>query len=100
MVDYIVEGTEAAVVIEAALLMGEQSGERCGSIDLVGRAVGLEAVDAYVGGRVRIPAGLGIQRRDVAAGALGFAVEERLAAARPAKLKAFEAGLGAAMASW
>ena len=69
-----------AIVIEAALLVRPEPFQRRRAIAFVRRTVGLEVVDADLGGFVRIPARLGEQRRHVAGGALRFAVEECFAA--------------------
>src|SRR6476620_8129140 len=72
------EVREPAVVIEAALLPREQAAQGCGSIPLIGRAAGLEVVDADLGGGVHVPTGLREERRHVAARAAGVAVEDGL----------------------
>src|SRR5262249_12307728 len=67
---------EAAVVVEAALLVGPQAGQGRGAVAMVGIARGLEVVDADLRGGMRVPAGLRVERRDVAARALRLAREE------------------------
>src|SRR6266536_1304189 len=80
VVDHVGEGGEAPVVEEPALLVCPQALERRGAVAVVGRPVGLEAVDPALRGPVQVPAWLGEQRRDVAARALRLAVEQELAA--------------------
>src|SRR6185295_12185269 len=61
---------EAAIVIEAALLVRPQAGERRGAVLVRRRALGLERVDAHLGRRVEVLPGLGVERRHVAGRAL------------------------------
>src|SRR5262249_2412741 len=96
--DHVGHRREAAVVVEAPLLVRPQTGQRGGAVAMVGVARGLEVVAADLGGRGRIPARLGRHRRDVAA--RGFPVKGWLprAAALASKLPA--GGRGAGIASW
>src|SRR5262245_45921964 len=58
---------KTSVVVEAALLMCPQSGERTRAVAVVGRAIRLEIVDADLAGGMQVPPGLGVQRRNVTA---------------------------------
>src|SRR6185436_10955200 len=82
------EVREPAVVIEAALLPREQAAQGRGSIPLIGRAAGLEVVDADLGGGVHVPPGLREQRRHVAGRAPGAAVEDGLSPRRRRRVEA------------
>src|SRR5215469_4519725 len=80
VLDHGQQGREAAVVEEAALLVGPQPGQRSGAEHVRRRAVCLEAVDADRAWRNQIPARLGEDRRHVARRAFRRPVEQRLAA--------------------
>ena len=67
-------------MVEAALLVGPQAGQRAGPVHVGRRPVGLEVVDADLAARVQVLTRLGEGRRHVAGRALGPAVEQRLAA--------------------
>lgn len=82
MVDYLGQRCKPAIMVEASLLMGEQSGKRRCPVNPIRRAVGLKTVDAHIRRRMRVSSGLGKQRRDVAPGALRLGVEEHFAAFR------------------
>src|SRR5262249_45663628 len=79
---------EAAVVVEAALLVCPQARQRRGAVAMVGIARGLEVVDADLRGGVRVPAGLRVERRGAGGGAAGLAREELAAASRRARIEA------------
>src|SRR5262245_34445777 len=81
---------EAALVLgphEEAILTHEDAGEIHRLIRAIRRAIGLEAVDAYLLWLVQVPAWLGPQRLDVAVVALRFATEELIAALRCRDIK-------------
>src|SRR5215510_422911 len=61
---------EASVVVEAALLMRPETGQRTGSVHVRGRSVGLEVVDADLTSGVHVESGLGEEWWHVARGAL------------------------------
>src|SRR5689334_17291344 len=76
MIDDGSQRREPAVVIEAALRVGPEPAQRCGTVSLIGRARSLELVDADLRAGVHVPAGLGEERRHVTTAALGSAVEQ------------------------
>src|SRR5712692_255550 len=82
VVDHGIQRREATVVVEAALLAGEQTPQRGRPVVPVGRPVGLESVDPDLRAGVHVPAGLGVERRNVALGAVGLAGEQLLPARR------------------
>src|SRR5262245_23334587 len=61
MVHHVEQGREPTIVIEAALHVRPQTVERRGAIAAIGRALGLEVVDADLLGGVHVPAGLGVE---------------------------------------
>ena len=65
-------------MVEPALLLGAraQAAERRGAVAPVGRAIGLERIDADLAGQVHVPAWLGEQRRHVARGTFGYVVKD------------------------
>src|SRR5262245_6711576 len=75
VLDHSQQGREPAVMVEAALLVGPQPGQRSGAIHVRRRTVCLEVVDADLASRMQIPARLGEDRRHVARRALGLPVE-------------------------
>src|SRR3954469_9167285 len=82
VVDDGLEVRESAVVVVAPLGMTPEPAQRRGAIAECGRSIGLEVVDADLGGQVQIESRLGEQGRDVAVGAPGLAVEQDVAACR------------------
>lgn len=78
----------SAVVVEAALGARPESLERRRTVTAIGRAIGLEAVDADLLGLVHVPAGLREERRHVAARAIRLALEQRRAALRRGGIEA------------
>src|SRR3954470_3562778 len=86
---HVLEGGEPAVVVVAALAPGRtKTSQRRGPVSAVGRARRREVVDADLGAGVRVPAGLRIERRDMALGAAGGALEDGLAALRRRRVEA------------
>ena len=80
MVDDLPQVRNPPVVIKPTLETGEQLIDwRC-AVTVVGSSIGLEAVDADLGESVQIPPGIGPQRLDMAAVAVGFAAEQLVAA--------------------
>ncbi|MCI0366576.1 MAG: hypothetical protein L0219_22155 [Phycisphaerales bacterium] len=69
VIDDVVQGGEAAIVVEAAFveLVGVEEGTQgSGDVAVARSAIGLEVVDADFVGGVDVVAGLAEQRRDVA----------------------------------
>src|SRR5262249_675891 len=79
MINHVCQRSEAAVAIEAALLVGPQSCQGRGAILMGGRTVSLERVNADFVGRVQVFPRLRKERWDMAGRALRGAVEDRLA---------------------
>src|ERR1051326_8263634 len=94
VVDHGRQVREAAVVIEAALLVRPQPGERRRAVLVRRRAVRLERVDAHLLRRVQILPGLRIGRRHVAGRALAPALEHFLSAPRRRDVEAALGSLG------
>src|SRR4029450_9156433 len=87
VIDHVAVGREAAVVVEASLLLCEEALERRRSVELlVRRTAGLEVVDADLLGRVHVPPRLGEERGDVAGGGPVLAFETGVPGARPGVL--------------
>src|SRR5438105_5613171 len=81
MLDDIREGGEPPVVIVAALAAcGGESAQRSGPVTSIGRARGLEVIDADLRAGVHVPSRLAVERGDVALSALGDALEDSLPA--------------------
>jgi hypothetical protein len=80
VVDHVDERGETTIMVEAALLVRPQASERRRAVHAGRRAIGLEGIDADLRRRMQVVAGLGEERRDVAARALGRSIEECLAA--------------------
>src|SRR5215217_1850055 len=72
----------AAVVVEAALRLRDDSPQRRRSVAERRGAIRLEVVDADLFGGVEVPAGVAEGRRHVAIGAASLAIEERPTPAR------------------
>ena len=85
---------KSAVVVESAFGSGEQAAERGGAIALVRGPVGLEIINANFGWRVLIPTWFRKQRRHMTGGAIGFVVEQHLAAASGGRIKTTGRRLG------
>jgi hypothetical protein len=86
--DHVEQCREPPVVVEAALLVRPQPGQRRRAGHMGWRAVGLERIDTDLGGGVQILPGLRVQRRYVAGRAFCDAVEDRDCAANPYLLQA------------
>src|SRR5262245_8661163 len=91
VIDDIRQGRKAAVVKEVSLARGlheeavladEYAGKIRGLVDVIGRAVGLEAVDPDGCRSVQIPAGFGPQRLNVTVITLRFSAKQRVASVR------------------
>src|SRR6202011_3496511 len=79
---------KAAIMIEAAPGMCPQAIQRRGAIAAVRRAAGLKIVNANVGRQMHVPSRLRHQRLHMAAAALSFTIEGRLAACGCRAIKA------------
>jgi hypothetical protein len=88
VVDDLTQGAKSSVVVETTLGMRPQTLERRRPVSSLRRAVGLEAVDPDLLGRVQVPARLGLERRHVTTGATCLAVEQFLAARRRVGIEA------------
>src|SRR6185437_2919212 len=73
------ERGEAPVVVEAALLMREQTAQRSSAVLMIWSAIRLERVDAHILGRMHVPPWFRPGRLDMAIIAFCFAAEERVA---------------------
>src|SRR5262249_16561097 len=71
-----------------------QAGERRRAVAVIGIPTGLEVVDADLRRGVRVPAGLRVEGRDVAARAAGFSREELPPALRRWRAQAARGGGG------
>ena len=73
MIDNVEQRGESAVVIGAALDVRPHASMGRRSIPMVGRTIGLVAVDADLGRRMHVPTRVGPKRLDVAGIAVGLA---------------------------
>jgi hypothetical protein len=94
VVDDCAERRETSVVIEAALLMREESAQRRRAIAVIGRPVRLEAVNADLLRRVQVPSRFSPQRLGVAVAAFGFSIEEIVASLRSSRIDQLRIDLG------
>ena len=78
---------ETTIVIETALHVRPQSGQRCSPVHLIGRAARLEIINADLRSFMHIPAWFGECGLDVTRAALCLATEEVSAAPRSILIK-------------
>src|SRR5690606_24764174 len=97
VVDDVLQGGEATVVVEASLLADEEPLEGVGAVARVGRADRLDVGERDLVGRVHVAARVGVERRYVATGALRSAREELAPALGRLGV---EAPLGRAESAW
>ena len=76
MRDHVPQRRKAAVVVEAAFLMGPEAVQRRGPVAVIGGPVGPEVIDSDLGRRMQIPAGLAGDGLDMAPRTIGFACKE------------------------
>src|SRR2546425_8856976 len=75
MFNHVPQCCKAAVVIEAAFLMGPETFQRRGSVSSTRGAIRLKVINADFSRRMHVPAGFTEQRRYVTRRARGFAFE-------------------------
>src|ERR1017187_5466353 len=93
-VHYVQQRRKPSVMVEAAFGPGEESAQRRGAVALVGRAIGLEIVNPDFRGRVHVPTRFCVKWRHMTGGAVGLALEQRLAAGGGGGVKAAARRLG------